>query len=64
MSITKHKLSILDSGIDVPLGINVTCSIPNQINLPLERNGKIDKHSATFIPLCRVPCIVALAIAC
>ena len=30
------------------------------MNLPLERNGKIDKHSATFIPLCRVPCIVAL----
>ena len=56
---------------DVPPGINVTCSIPNQMNLhpgpfindvspALERNGKIDKHSATY-PLCRVPFIVALA---
>ena len=40
-------------------GIDVTFSIPNQINLPLERNGNIDKNSATFIPLCRVLCIEA-----
>ena len=57
-----HILPILDSGIAVPPGINVTCLIPNQMNLPPgpfskdvspERNGKIDKHSTTFIPLCR-----------